>query len=68
MKLILPNGQKKELDSKLEDNEKQEIVKIILEEWQGYFQEFKHTKKVQTCLDILSNYLSKEKPKKKEIV
>jgi hypothetical protein len=68
MKLILPNGEKKELDSSLEDNEKQEVVKKILEEWESYFEQYKHNRKVQTCLDILSNYLSKEKPKPKEII
>ncbi len=68
MKLILPNGEKKELDSKLEDSEKQRVVELILEEWQLYFENYKHTKKVQICLDILSNYLSKEKPKPKEML
>lgn len=67
MKLILPNGEKKELDSKLEDYEKQAVVNEILEEWQGYFEQYRQNKKVQTCLDILSNYLSKENKPKENI-
>lgn len=64
MNLILPDGNKFELDKSLSSENKKEVVESILSEWDWYFTKYKN-RKTQVCLEILSNYLCHEKASSK---
>lgn len=57
MKLRLPNGDIRYLDTSLSLEERKEVVNGILEEWNDYFQKSWELRKTQVCLDILGNYI-----------
>ncbi|MCY9737421.1 hypothetical protein M5X17_27285 [Paenibacillus alvei] len=58
LRLILPNGNKIELDDNLSIEEKKKVVNDILLEWSDYFTTYR-TKKTKVCLEVLSSYLCK---------
>lgn len=57
MKIILPDGTKRYLKSKLTIEEKRIIVDEILDEFTPYFTENWDTNKTRICLDVLCSYL-----------
>lgn len=59
MKLMLPNGEKVELDNTLPLEDKRIIVDKILDEWNDYFTKFRNNK-TKVCLEVLSSYLCHE--------
>lgn len=65
MKIILPNGEKRELDVGISYEERRQVVDEILEEWNDYFTRYRN-KKTLVCLDVLTTYLCYEVKKEGE--
>jgi hypothetical protein len=57
VKLRLPNDEVIILDTKLDYNNRREVVENILKEWKDHFEETWSLNKTKVCLEILSNYL-----------
>lgn len=57
MKLILPNGTKTYLDTRLAIYDRYNVVCEILSRWEDYFQNNWNLYTTKICIDILSTYL-----------
>lgn len=60
MRLILPDGNKMELDKELPYEERSKVVNQIINDWNWYFTKYRN-RKTEVCLEVLSNYLTYEK-------